>query len=245
MNTRIDRETLAARGLRRLGLSRVPKYGDAFYLIRKACTINDPIIFDVGTHKGETAKIFKELFRDCKIHCFEPNLFAFRELTSTFLNDPSVSLNNYALASDSGTALFYANSFSATSSIFPVTENVENLVWDKSLLSLESTYEIRKRSLDSYVRENSIKEIDILKIDVQGAEFLVLQGAIDQLRSQTIKLIYFEYLNTETYKGQTELVEYIKLLKSFDYELFGIFSPCYRKNRLAQFDLMFVPISGK
>jgi len=46
-------------------------------------------------------------------------------------------------------------------------------------------------------------------MDVQGAEFSVLEGANDMLASQKISLIYTELIMCPTYKGQHKLHEYL------------------------------------
>jgi FkbM family methyltransferase len=224
-----------------LRLGFLAKQADAFLVMKERCRVLHPTIFDVGAHKGETAKVFKALFKTTSLHCFEPNPAPFKELADHFQGDPLVKLNNYALASDCGNAPFYSNSFTATSSIFPVIEDSASLVWDRTLLTLESVLEIKKITLDSYAKENRISTIDILKIDVQGSEYLVLRGGADLLRRRSIKILYFEYLNTETYRHQENLAFYLEYLKELNYELYGVYNQCYRRDRLAQFDLMFVP----
>jgi len=36
---------------------------------------------------------------------------------------------------------------------------------------------LKMRALDNVLRENNIKNVDLIKMDVQGAELLVLKGA--------------------------------------------------------------------
>jgi FkbM family methyltransferase len=51
---------------------------------------------------------------------------------------------------------------------------------------------VQSVTLDSYCREYAIAHIDLLKIDVEGAELEVLEGAADLLRRQAIRRIVFE-----------------------------------------------------
>lgn len=46
---------------------------------------------------------------------------------------------------------------------------------------------------DTYCKERGIEKIDLLKIDVEGAEQSVLRGFQSLLRDQKIRLIQFEY----------------------------------------------------
>ena len=41
--------------------------------LKKNVIIKKPIIFDVGSHKGKLTKLFKNLYNDSTIYCFDPN----------------------------------------------------------------------------------------------------------------------------------------------------------------------------
>ena len=76
---------------------------------------------------------------------------------------------------------------------------------------------------DSYCKRNNIKEIDILKIDVEGAEHLVLKGFSDMLSEGAIKAIQFEYGYTHA-DAKFLIKDFYKLLKGYDY-LIGPLKP--------------------
>ena len=50
----------------------------------------------------------------------------------------------------------------------------------------------RIEMLDNFIREKKIEFIDILKIDVEGFEFEVLQGAKNTIKEKKINVIQFE-----------------------------------------------------
>ena len=41
--------------------------------LSKKVILNDPIIFDVGSHKGKLAKLMHDIYENAIIYCFEPN----------------------------------------------------------------------------------------------------------------------------------------------------------------------------
>ena len=65
---------------------------------------------------------------------------------------------------------------------------------------------IQLDTLDSYVHNTKINSIDLLKIDVEGHELKVLEGAKNSLSKNIIKCIQFEYggsfLNSNTKLGE-------------------------------------------
>ena len=77
-------------------------------------------------------------------------------------------------------------------------------------------------TLDTYCEENKIKQIDILKIDVQGFEDKVLDGAQNLLKASKIKLIQLELIFTEIYEKPLSIYDVEKFLIPNKYKLFGI-----------------------
>ena len=47
--------------------------------------------------------------------------------------------------------------------------------------AVAASYQVRARRLDDIVREAGVARVDAVKIDVEGAEFLVLKGAVETL----------------------------------------------------------------
>ena len=107
------------------------------------------------------------------------------------------------------------------------------------MLDTTSQIEVRTTTIDTFCTETRISNIDILKMDVQGAEFSVLEGAHDMLASQKISLIYTELIMCPTYKGQHSLHEYLSFLASFGYDFLDFFNPVRNHNQLIQADVLF------
>ena len=64
-----------------------------------------PVIFDVGAHKGESIKFFKNIFRSAEVFSFEPSPENFREL-ELVANDFGTKALNVAIGEVSVTSLF-------------------------------------------------------------------------------------------------------------------------------------------
>ena len=63
---------------------------------------------------------------------------------------------------------------------------------------------VRSSSLDSFCKRKSIKNIDLLKIDTEGHEMQVLNGAKDMLKND-IKFILIEFHLSKIYKNYDKL----------------------------------------
>ena len=64
-----------------------------------------------------------------------------------------------------------------------------------------------------------------MKLDVQGAEFAVLQGAQEVLSRQRVSLIYTEIILCPTHEQQHKLHEYLAFLDAHGYELLDFYNP--------------------
>jgi hypothetical protein len=96
------------------------------------------------------------------------------------------------------------------------------------------------QTFGTFCAEHAIGRIDILKLDVQGAEYQVLTGAEELLRAQAIDVVYFEMITAPTYVGQPEPHDYLALFRSHGYELFDFYNPVRKNGRLLQTDNIMV-----
>jgi hypothetical protein len=82
---------------------------------------------------------------------------------------------------------------------------------------------VKCQTLDSYCSEHGIQQIDFIKIDVEGAEKFVLEGAKDMLQSHRIKAGIFEVGETLSDAG-TSTEEVCALLENYGYVINKEFS---------------------
>jgi FkbM family methyltransferase len=78
----------------------------------------------------------------------------------------------------------------------PGEKQKEQVPW----LKFENKVMVQTDTLDHFCEEQKIEQVDFLHMDVQGAEWLVLQGAQKMLPK--IKAIWLEVADEEVYKGQ-------------------------------------------
>jgi FkbM family methyltransferase len=199
----------------------------------------EPVVFDVGAHVGSMAGEYLRRMPGAFVHCFEPNPAAYEELRRNLAGNPRVAFHSIALAGSVGRASLHVNAFGPTSSLLASDERGASY-WGEGLLDTRRTMEVGTTTLDAFCAAKGIERIDVLKLDVQGAELSVLEGARRMLTEQRIALVYFEMILAPTYRGQAGLDAYMNLLTAHDYRLFGLYAPMYKRRRLIQADLLFV-----
>jgi FkbM family methyltransferase len=133
------------------------------------------VIIDAGAWTGDTALSFSRQLNDqCRIYSFEPGLSSFRELQKN-VDDAGLQrvITPIALGLWRDHRTLNFNASAENSMHFRVDETGEN--------------RIRVTSLDKFVSENDIRP-DLIKMDIEGAEFEALKGARNTLRKSSPKL---------------------------------------------------------
>ena len=161
------------------------------------------VIIDVGAHKGETINLFLKNFNPKKIFSFEASKKNFKILNqkiSAYKNKyPNTELyvENKALGSVSELKEFKQMKESSSSTFASINFNSNYLKKKKFFLGIKedkdlfNVSQIRIIPLSSYLQQNNLNEIDLLKIDTEGYEFQILKGVERDL--QKFKLIFFEH----------------------------------------------------
>jgi FkbM family methyltransferase len=199
----------------------------------------DPVVFDVGAHTGSVAMEYRRCFPKADIHCFEPFPETFELLKKNMAADSRVKCHSLALSDSTGTAVFHGNSSTATNSLLP-TNSLGHLYWGEGLLDTTGTEVVQTMTVDDFISSQAINNIDILKLDVQGAEFSVLSGGRMALASHRIRLIYMEMIFCPTYEGQRKYSEYLSLMESCGYRFLDFYNPIRKHNQLIQADIIFI-----
>ena len=178
-----------------------------------------PIIFDVGAHKGESIKFFKNIFRSAEVFSFEPCPENFREL-ELIANDFGTKAFNVALGEVSGDATFYQQSLSHLGSLLPINSNSkDSLGYAEKAINDELT--VNCLTLNDVVNDFEIHSIDILKVDVQGFEVGVLNGGFDALLRT--KLVMIEISLYDFYgESKSTWFDVNRILGNLGFELFDI-----------------------
>jgi FkbM family methyltransferase len=149
------------------------------------------IIFDVGANVGNFSRTLTVKFPDAQIYSFEPHPQNFQKLLA--LKD-KVNCVEMALGSKTETAEIFDYSSGKASEHASLIKEVITDIHHSDVHRIE----IKVESLDNFLENNQIAEIDFLKIDTEGFEIDVLQGAEKSLAAGKVKVILFEFNSMNT-----------------------------------------------
>lgn len=196
------------------------------------------LILDVGANNGQYALEMRRLGYRKKIISFEPLSKAYAKLETNSMKDKLWSIYNYALGEFDGETHINISANQHSSSIKKMLDTHLDAAPESQYTGKE-TIKIKKLDsiFDSLV---TVNDIVLLKIDTQGYEFQVLQGAIKNLKK--IKLIQLEMPLIQLYENDITIEVVLDFMKENNFKLVsienGFFDP--RNGSLLQVDGFFL-----
>ena len=179
-------------------------------------------MFDVGSN--ETAVFCNEIQKNYlfkkidkivpEFYLFEPNKLLLEKLKK---NNKDKKIYNFGLGAIKEEKKFYIHEKHVKSSFLKVGQNYfKNR--NKYQINEET---IKIETLDNFCFGNDIEYIDFLKIDTQGYNAQVIEGAKNLIINNKISLIYSEIQLGKNYEITESFYDFEKILKN-NYLLYGI-----------------------
>ena len=163
-----------------------------------------------GAYFGDQAIPVAYNIKDSGIcHTFEPNKNNSDLITeNAALNGLSnVLINNLALWNKSGEKLVFEgeDALASTITAAEATENVLHTI-----------------TIDDYVAENNVGEVNLLMIDVEGSEIKVLEGAKAMLQKYKPVVVFETHSLYNDWSNGLENSDSVKLMTDLGYEVFAV-----------------------
>jgi FkbM family methyltransferase len=200
----------------------------------------DLLILDVGANDGWFAKVVFRYAPSFKVISFEPlkSMLPFLEKIKT--SNKNYSFENIGLGKAEGTSLIKEYFTTGLSSLKKINSEYKYNVINFNQ-EVKNEYQINIFTLDDYIIKNMINSDLCLKIDTQGYEMEVLEGAIKLFESKKIKFVLIELMTIEKYEGAKLYNDIIYFLEDFGFRLCDIHTSYYENNgKLSEFDAVFM-----
>jgi FkbM family methyltransferase len=172
-------------------------------IYRFPTSINKPFIIDCGANLGMSIAFFKKMYPSSIIMAIEADKFIYNFLQSNVSINKfrDVEMINAAVWTHSNGVKFNSEGADGGS----VCHGVGNFVSSLRLRDILSSY----------------KEIDLLKIDIEGAELDVLRDCDDNLGM--VKNLFVEYHSLRTEEQRLDEILYLLKKNGFRYEIQDLF----------------------
>lgn len=205
-------------------------------LNRHAQTVTGTLLIDVGAYQGAFARTLLASTPFSSAILFEPNPANAAGLAQAVADDPRLRLEPLALGAATADATFYCTDDPATGSLLPYAP--ASLAPGTPV----DRYPVRQTTLDHYLAEqNDATPVGLIKIDTQGYDLQVLEGAVQTVRRHHPWLVV-ELIFGPLYERQTEPAALFTWLYERGYSLAALFNLHYAADAWVAFaDAVFVP----
>ena len=168
-------------------------------------------ILDIGANIGFYTKVFSELVGSSgSVHAFEPDITNFKYLEGNLRTNKNVTLINKAISDKTEPLKIYLSKML----------NVDHRTYPVDDYS--HVVEIDATTIDDYLASSSIKQVDFIKMDIQGFEMSALKGMVNTLKNNpSLKIIteLWPYGLNKAGSSATEILDFARLQR---FEIFMI-----------------------
>lgn len=176
-------------------------------------------LVDVGASQGDFAKGIQRHFGLRRALLIEPQPTHCAQLLGAF-GKGDVRVAQCALSDRSGEADLDILNFDYSSSLLPVLLEEASMAGGFDL-SVRERIRCRLRTLDDLLEEEQWNnQLDLLKLDVQGAELMVLRGATKTLAST--RMVFTEVSFRPLYRGSSVFAEVYAYLREQGFRMLSL-----------------------
>jgi FkbM family methyltransferase len=178
-------------------------------ILQKISKLNPQTIFDVGANVGDYAALSRRICPDTRIYSFEPVKSTFQILEKNLLNK---NIGN-VIAINKG---LFKEDKKIEINIYPGHEHasLHDLKGVSYSVVRQDTIEVVNG--DRLFKELRLNSIDLLKLDIEGAEMDALLGFGDALKARKIRAVQFEY-GYINITSKILLCDYYDFFRSYGY----------------------------
>lgn len=168
--------------------------------------------FDVGAHSGQYTLFASQLVGDSgQVHSFEPErtLAGWLQQSVELNHLKNVTVNRTAVSDEVGEVAFFQASDASVNSIEKPREDL----YDAKPIRVPCT------TLDHYLEKAGVDHVDIMKMDIEGAELKALQAAKRVFGADRKPQIIIEFAEGRQEEGGSSLQSLASFLVGHGYRL--------------------------
>jgi FkbM family methyltransferase len=175
--------------------------------------ISPNTVIDVGANVGQFTVACKKIFPDASVHSFEPLPDCAVKLKQNVATLRGVRVYQIALGERSGEAVFHVNSHRHSSSVLALGERHRRAFPHAREMR---TINVSLSTLDLEMKSIALEGPVLLKLDVQGYEPQVLEGATETLKR--VDYVILEASFCPMYEGEKTFMEIARWMEERGFE---------------------------
>jgi len=138
------------------------------------------IVFDLGAHKGDWSERMLSMYPECIIHSFELLPLYAENVARKFQNIDNIIVNDFGLAAFTGELNIAEEGLSSSA----VSHSLDSKLYLGKLVSFEE-----------YIMLNSISKIKLIKMNIEGGEYDLLEALVKTQRIKQIENLQIQFHN--------------------------------------------------
>lgn len=178
------------------------------FLTRLAPGLQGGTLLDVGANVGTYAAYLARVAPTATIHAFEPHPRTFANLTRRVAGMP-IKAWQMALSDKAGTTTLYDHAARDGSTQASLSQSAVAL-FEGDLVA----HEVVCGTLDDFIEKEAIGRVALLKIDTEGLDLAVLQGARRAIEARVFQNIQFEFIAANIATG-VRMRDFFDLLQGY------------------------------
>jgi FkbM family methyltransferase len=166
------------------------------------------VVLDIGAHLGYYTRLFSKLVKDAgTVLAFEPcpENYPVQKHNLSSARFQNVKIINKAVSSQDGTATLFISSGHSTHSL------------NAGFTEEQGRVEVETIAMDTFLSANHISKVDFIKIDVEGAEPLVLKGMQQTVSNSPRLKMLMEYNPIALRAGGHNPLELLEALRDMGF----------------------------
>ena len=187
--------------------------------------IRAKIVMDVGANVGDVTLAALKTYPDCHVICFEPVDSTFEVLKKRLSSyEGRFTLHQQALSSVNGVGEINITTFHGANSISAQSKLHSELNPHVKEIGKQSISLVR---LDDLMQHADLPRVDIMKIDVEGHEYDVIDGGRYFLRSQVDTILIEASLMRDLTWDRQSFIEVFSTLSDLGFRLINAYDLHY------------------
>jgi FkbM family methyltransferase len=181
---------------------------------------DNPIIFDIGAFNFDDSINFKIYYPESDVYAFEAFYENIKQYSDKAKNY-GVKVYDVALSDKNGETKFYnsmtlnGGSWTCSGSILIPTKEEGVSIHPGLKYNLEGV-EVKTTTIETFCEQNDIKNVDVIHMDIQGAEYYAIKGMGKKIKP---KIIFCETCEYDSYEKSLTQKDLDNLLFDLGYEI--------------------------
>jgi len=164
--------------------------------------LKNPVFLEAGAADGGDTAVTARLYPRSKIYAFEPVALNYKELEARLKKSKNIKHYQLGLSDKTQQVEIFVSQAADGSNTLALSSSIlkpkEHLTIHKHV-AFNKTEIIKTVNLDEWAQTNGVDKIDVMWLDMQGAEHMVLKAAPRIL--STVRIIFTEVSYKQMYEG--------------------------------------------